>query len=179
MHARRSLAVFAFATMFSVSTSAQTTVTFNSNSGSGTMSSQTIPASTWAPLTANTFTRNGMTFMGWDNQSTGGGYAYANSANLTGSSPASTKTLYARWGYSAAFFNHCDKANCTGTMLVQVAATTTQLSPNQYARNVGGKRSCFQNWNTSPGGYGTAYGNMATYTFTANVNLFAQWLTNC
>ena len=41
------------------------TVTFNSNSGSGTMSAQTMTYDTSANLTANAFTKTGYTFVGW------------------------------------------------------------------------------------------------------------------
>ena len=41
------------------------TVTFDSNSGSGTMSAQTMTYDTSANLTANAFTKTGYTFVGW------------------------------------------------------------------------------------------------------------------
>ena len=41
------------------------TVMFNANGGSGTMSSQTIPAGGSAVLKSNTFTRSGYRFVGW------------------------------------------------------------------------------------------------------------------
>ena len=43
----------------------QLTVTFNANGGSGTMSSQTIPAGGSAVLKSNSFTRPGYRFVGW------------------------------------------------------------------------------------------------------------------
>ena len=67
-------------------------VTFDSNEGSGSMSTQSGSAS--STLTSNTFTRTGYTFAGWNSAADGTGTAYAEgttydfSANLT---------LYAQW----------------------------------------------------------------------------------
>ena len=48
------------------------TVTFNSNGGTGTMSAQTANVPT--ALTANTFTRTGYTFSGWNTAAGGAGH---------------------------------------------------------------------------------------------------------
>ena len=68
------------------------TVTFNANGGSGSMSaeSSTIPMT----LTANTFTRGGYTFAGWNTVAGGGGTAYADGATYN---TAASVTLYAQW----------------------------------------------------------------------------------
>ncbi len=73
-------------------TNANETVTFNNNGGAGTMANQVtnVPAA----LTANTFTRAGYTFAGWNTQAGGDGTAYANSASYPFSASA---TLYAQW----------------------------------------------------------------------------------
>lgn len=68
------------------------TVTFNANGGSGTMANQT--ASVPTNLTANTFTRAGYTFTGWNTAASGSGTAYANQASYSFSADA---TLYAQW----------------------------------------------------------------------------------
>lgn len=69
------------------------TVTFDANGGTGTMSNQTASAGT--ALTANTFTRTGYTFSGWNTAANGSGTAYANS---TTTFPfTSNSTLYAQW----------------------------------------------------------------------------------
>ena len=70
------------------------TVTFNANGGEGSMDAQTVSASTDTALTANTFTRTGYTFTGWNTAQDGSGTPYANGAtvNLT-----EDLTLYAQW----------------------------------------------------------------------------------
>ena len=81
------------------------TVTFNSNGGTGTMSTQTANVPT--ALTANTFTRTGYTFSGWNTAAGGGGTAYANGATY---SFAADITLYAQW---TALANHTVTFNAT------------------------------------------------------------------
>lgn len=81
-------------TMMTISGSSST-VTFNANGGSGTMSNQT--SSSAASLTANTFTRTGYTFGGWASSqvnATAGTVAYADGASYPFTSSA---TLYAIW----------------------------------------------------------------------------------
>jgi len=69
------------------------TVTFDANGGTGTMSDQTASAGT--ALTANSFTRSGFTFSGWNTVADGSGTAYGNSA--TTFPFTSNATLYAQW----------------------------------------------------------------------------------
>lgn len=73
------------------------TVTFNSNGGTGTTASQT--ASTATALTANAFTRSGYTFSGWNTAADGSGTAYANGASYAFTS---STTLYAQWAATLA-----------------------------------------------------------------------------
>ena len=68
------------------------TVTFDANSGSGTMGNQT--SSTAAALTTNAYTRSGYSFGGWNDASNGSGTAYADGANYPFTASV---TLYAQW----------------------------------------------------------------------------------
>jgi uncharacterized repeat protein (TIGR02543 family)/LPXTG-motif cell wall-anchored protein len=68
-------------------------VTFDANGGTGSMSNQTASAGT--ALTANSFTRSGFTFSGWNTAADGSGTAYGNSA--TTFPFTSNATLYAQW----------------------------------------------------------------------------------
>ena len=68
------------------------TVTFDANTGSGSMSAQTSARP--ANLTANAFTKPGYTFTNWATQSGGGGTTYADQANYDFSADP---TLYAQW----------------------------------------------------------------------------------
>ncbi|WP_432672667.1 T9SS sorting signal type C domain-containing protein [Flavobacterium sp. SM2513] len=68
------------------------TVTFDANTGTGTMSNQT--ASTATALTTNTFTKTNNVFAGWNTVAVGGGTAYADGASYPFTADA---TLYAQW----------------------------------------------------------------------------------
>ena len=69
-------------------------VTFNSNSGSGTMANETVSYNTSTALTANSFTRTGYAFNGWNTAANGSGTSYSNNASVT---LTSNTTLYAQW----------------------------------------------------------------------------------
>lgn len=79
-----------------VGTAPTTTVTFNANSGTGSMASQSSNVS--APLTSNTFTRSGYTFSGWNTAANGSGTAYADGATYNFQV---NRTLYAQWTANA------------------------------------------------------------------------------
>ncbi|MBL8063643.1 MAG: S-layer homology domain-containing protein [Anaerolineales bacterium] len=78
--------------VFAISSTASHTVTFKANGGSGSMISQV--ASSPTALNANTFTRTGYSFSGWNTAANGSGTSYANGAiyNFT-----ADITLYAQW----------------------------------------------------------------------------------
>lgn len=71
---------------------AKYTVTFDANGGTGTMAEQEIGGT--AALNANTFTREGFVFDGWNTKADGKGTAYADKADIT---PTADMTLYAQW----------------------------------------------------------------------------------
>ena len=67
-------------------------VTYNANSGSGTMSAQTAARAT--NLSANTLTYSGYTFAGWNTSANGSGTTYADGASF----PFTADTiLFAQW----------------------------------------------------------------------------------
>jgi uncharacterized repeat protein (TIGR02543 family) len=68
------------------------TVTFNVNGGEGTMANQTASAAT--ALTANSFTRAGYSFTGWNTSADGTGTAFADAASFAFTAD---QTLYAQW----------------------------------------------------------------------------------
>jgi uncharacterized repeat protein (TIGR02543 family) len=143
------------------------TVTFNANTGSGTMAAETNSTST--ALTANSFTRTGYTFAGWNTAANGSGTAYANSAVY----PFSTSTtLYAQWTVVAVSHTVTFKTNGgKGTMATESSTTSKALTTNSFTRT----GYTFAGWNTAKKGTGTTYANGAAYPFTANATLYAQW----
>ena len=59
---------------------------------------QTVPYGESATLNANSFTRTGYTFSGWNTNADGSGTAYGDGASI---SPSSNVTLYAQWAMAA------------------------------------------------------------------------------
>jgi len=74
------------------SVAANHTVTFDANGGSGSMTDQAGKVS--AALTANSFTRTGYNFAGWNSAAPGGGNAYADGASYAFTADV---ILYAQW----------------------------------------------------------------------------------
>lgn len=74
-------------------------ISYNANDGTGSMSNQTMTYGTAANLTANSFTRTGYEFAGWNTAADGSGTSYTDAqsvSNLTDTNGA-TVTLYANW----------------------------------------------------------------------------------
>ncbi len=151
----------------------QISISFDANGGSGSMAAQTFTINTSGTLNANTFTRDGYIFYGWNTAANGTGTAYYDSGSATF---ASATTIYAKWvavpvGSAGVIFN----ANGgSGTMSAQVASSPTALNANGFTAPASSGKT-FQGWNTASNGSGTAYGPGATYPFSSNTTLFAQW----
>ena len=69
-------------------------VTFNANGGSGEMDFQAVVQNKATNLLANTFTRVGYTFDGWNTKADGSGTSYTNEQSV---SFGENVTLYAKW----------------------------------------------------------------------------------
>ena len=150
--------------VISGTTAAVKTITFNANGGSGTMADQSSSSAT--AINANTFTRTGYTFAGWNTVQNGtGGTAYADGASFPFTA---NTTLYAQWTPNTIVFN----ANGgTGSMANQSSSSATAINANTFTKTC----SSFTGWNTAANGTGTSYANGATYAFSANTTLYAQW----
>ncbi|HUZ40712.1 MAG TPA: fibronectin type III domain-containing protein, partial [Acidimicrobiales bacterium] len=70
------------------------TVTFDANTGTGTMASESVTSGVATALTTDTFTKTGYSFKGWNTKADGTGTSYADGAliTLTGG-----LALYAQW----------------------------------------------------------------------------------
>lgn len=79
-------------------TPTQATVTFDANGGTGTMDALPVTVGETVKLTANTFTRDGYTFAGWNTKADGTGTAYADLAEVE---VTEDLTLYAQWTKAA------------------------------------------------------------------------------
>ena len=73
-------------------------VKYNANGGTGTMADQSIAVGAKENLTANTFTKSGYSFAGWNTKTDGTGITYANSAEVENlAAKNETINLYAQW----------------------------------------------------------------------------------
>ena len=73
---------------------AEYTVTFNSNTGEGTMEDQIISYNVETPLTSNNYTKTGYKFNGWNTEADGTGTDYTNNENVNNLGDID---LYAKW----------------------------------------------------------------------------------
>jgi uncharacterized repeat protein (TIGR02543 family) len=149
-------------------------ITFNSNTGTGTMADQSIVQGMSAPLTANAFIKAGWTFDGWATSATGT-VAYRDGVDYTMGS--ANVTLYAIWKQNSytITFNKNDAA-ASGTMATQTigSGSSAALTANAYTKT----GWTFSGWATSSTGT-VEYSNSANYTMgTANVTLYAKWTQN-
>ena len=78
------------------STGGKVSVIFNANGGTGTMVSQVMAKDTATALKANSFTKTGCAFSGWNTKTDGTGTAYEAGASVT---LESDLMLYAQWIY--------------------------------------------------------------------------------
>ncbi len=69
-------------------------VSFNANTGTGTMENQTISYNVEESLNSNTFTKEGYDFVSWNTKADGTGTPYINEASVTNLGDI---TLYAQW----------------------------------------------------------------------------------
>jgi large repetitive protein len=112
-------------TLFAKWTAGTFAVTFDANSGTGTaIANMSITAGTAKALTANTYTRAGYTFGGWNTLANGTGTAYANSATVT---LFGNTTIYAQWVLvkpGAPSVSAASAGNTTATVTVTGAAVS-------------------------------------------------------
>ena len=149
------------------------TVTFEANGNAeypveGTMNPQTVNAKTDTALNANSFTREGYSFTGWNTKADGTGTPYADKAIV--SFDADT-TLYAQWTVDPVItFVANDGEGTMGTQTVKPNKATV-LTANTFTR----ADYDFTGWNTAADGTGKAYADKANITTNKNVTLYAQW----
>ena len=89
-------------------------ILFEANGGTGRMSAQFFPAGVQQHINANTFTRGGYMFVGWNTAADGTGTSYSNEVALT---LTENITLYAQWTtrVRVELPNPCENSGNTGT----------------------------------------------------------------
>ena len=158
-------------------------VNYNSNNGTGTMSKSEFKPDSDEKLSANTFTREGYTFNGWNTEADGSGQSYADQSVIKelGFEKGTTVTLYAQWKpntYTVAY----ESNGGTGTAVGNSAHTydvAKALNANTYTR-IG---YTFLGWSTDKNATSATYYNNAsvmnlTTTYNGTVTLYAIWKAN-
>ena len=150
------------------------TVAFNANGGSGSIESITKTENEEFELPANTFTKTGFTFAGWNTKSTpdesSKSYKDKEKIKLT-----EDLTLYAQWKEIAKVFYTVkfDANGGTGEMNKITAESGIEIAITENSFTKAGWT--FSGWNTKSDGTGTPYNDKTKITLTADVILYAQW----
>lgn len=145
-------------------------VTFDANNGSGTqMTNLSVTAGTAKALTANSYTRTGYTFGGWNTLANGSGTSYANSASVT---LYGDTTIYAQWVPVKPGVPTIAISGSAGNTQITVAVTAATLSTTSGPAStftVTSSPGAFNCTITSPATTCTFTGltNGQAYTFTA------------
>ena len=152
----------------------QYTVTYDEQGGTA-VTDVTINAGTSTILP--TTTRDGYTFNGWYDASSGS-YTYGgptNGAAGVSFTPPSTITMYARWvaiTYTISYNGNGSTSGSTASGSYTTGGSAYTIAANGFART----NYTFTGWNTLSGGGGTAYtAGVSTYSTSANLTLYAQW----
>lgn len=134
----------------------------------GTDDSETQASFGPMDIQSNPFSRTGYNFDGWAATPTGA-VVYADDSVF----PFSTDdSLYAKWSPISSSHTVTFEANGgSGTMAAQSSDVAAPLTTNSFYR----MGYAFSGWNTAANGSGDPYANGATYPFTQDDTLFAQW----
>jgi len=153
------------------------TVTFNVNSGTGTVPvARTVISGTAVTLPSGSgLTRSGYAFGGWNTSSAGTGTNYESSTSFT---PTADITLYAKWTSTTQYtvtFNVNGGSGTTPSSQTVLSGTAITLPSGSGLTRSG---YTFGGWNTSSAGSGTNYNAGDSYTVTAAATLYAKWNNN-
>ena len=149
------------------------TVSFNANSGTGTVPAQTTPRGEPIILPGgDDLSRGGYTFGGWNSNSAGTGTEHLPGAAFT---PSGDTTLFARWHSIVIYTVTFDSNSGTGTVPAQ---TTPRGEPTILpgGDNLSRGGFTFGGWNSNSAGTGTEHLPGTAFTPTGNTTLFARWI---
>ena len=144
------------------------TITFSSNTGTPTTTTQRVGSGVSTALNASTFSRTGFVFMGWTAAADGTGTVYSDGQSF---STTSDVTLYAKWEAGVTHTIVFNANGGTGTMASQTAGASVAINANQFTRS----SYTFNGWNTEADGSGFSYPAGAIYAFQSGTTLYAQW----
>lgn len=154
-------------------------ITFNGNgSDGGSMTKQTVTeGDTTTALSANSYTKTGYTFSGWNTAADGTGTSYANQATTK---PSGNTTLYAQWTpntYTISF-NGGEGAEGTTASVTATYDAPATLTANGFTKS----GYNFAGWTATSGGTVVEYSDGAqvlnlTATASGTITLYAVWTT--
>ena len=150
-------------------------IRFDNNTGSGTMSDQTVTYDKTQFLTKSTFTKENYNFVSWNTKADGTGTSYGDEEGILNLSSTQDEviTLYAEWqryAYHVNFFANDGTDNTQSQQMI--INTPTALAGNAFSK----PNYEFAGWNTEPDGTGTTYTDGQVVTLTnSDLNLYAQW----
>ena len=153
-------------------------VKFNSNSGTGTMSNQTITYDKETNLTQNKFQKIGYSFVSWNTKPDGTGTSYTDKALVKNLIKSGEITLYAQWKANEYIIKYNSNTG-TGTMSNQTASYDKEITlvENTFTK----EGYTFIGWNTKADGTGTKYSNKSTVKnliSSGEIILYAEWKAN-
>lgn len=147
------------------------TVTFKANDGGSTAdTTQSITTDQATNLSANTFSRTGYAFSGWNTAALGVGTSYSAAQSVTINSGL---TLYAQWtpGTNTVTFKANDGASTADATQSITTDVATALRANSFTR----AGYSFNGWDTVALGGGTHYNAAQSVTINSALTVFAQW----
>lgn len=142
------------------------TITYNANSGSGSMTSSQHNYGVSSNLSPNTFTKSGYTFAGWDTNPSATTVVYLNEASV---SDLGSTTLYAVWSYKITYNANSGSGSMSASTFIYGVPST--LTTNNYTKNYYN----FYGWNTNTSMTGTSYSNGQSVSNLGNTTLYAVW----
>lgn len=151
-------------------------VKYNPNNGSGSMADSSFTYDSDSYLRANTFTRAGYAFNGWNTRADGKGTSYSDKANVKNIATSGTVNLYAQWKVQNYTISYKPNGG-TGTMSDQTAQRDMDVS----LKAVGFARPgyTFVGWSADSEAVTASYKNGSTVNNLANANatatLYAVW----
>ena len=158
------------------------TVNFNSNGGSGSMSSQYFLVGHSQAIKSNTFTRSGYNFLGWSRTRTATSPTYTNRQAVTQIVSSGSTTLYAIWGGRSYTISYSLNNGTHGA--THPTSYTVNSSARTYTISAPTRDNYdFVNWTlTRSGTYGGSTPTISGSTLTVpansygNITLTANWV---
>ena len=143
------------------------TITFKANGGTGSDYTQTVYYNTQTTLKANSFTRSGYRFLGWNTNSSATTIEKADKASIT---TTTNITYYAIWKQqvTVTFKPNGGTPNTEYTQDMDVS-TSTVLDTHSYSKT----GYTFLGFNTNSAATTASHTSGNSYSFASNTNLFA------